>query len=131
MKKNAIKWVWLSVIIVILDQLTKFYITQGFQLHESLPLFPGLNITYVRNTGAAFSFLQDAGGWQRWFFITVSSGVSIALIIWLYNLSVANRWLAVALALVLGGAAGNLIDRVMFGYVIDFIDVYYDTWHWP
>jgi signal peptidase II len=131
MKSNKIRWVWLSIVIVILDQLTKIYIDQQFQLYESLAVMPGLNITYVQNTGAAFSFLRDAGGWQRWFFIVVSSGVSIALLIWLYGLPGGKRWLAIALALILGGAVGNLIDRVLYGYVIDFIDVYYNSWHWP
>lgn len=130
-KSSAIKWVWLSLLVVILDQLTKYFIVQEFRLHESVPIFPGLNLIYVRNTGAAFSFLQDAGGWQRWFFIILSSGVSIALVVWLKNLSSTRIWLAVALALVLGGAVGNLVDRVLLGYVVDFIDVYYGRWHWP
>lgn len=119
------------MLILILDQLSKYYIVDSFALYESLPVLPGLNITYVQNTGAAFSFLSDAGGWQRWFFIALSGGVSIGLVIWIYTLPVTWRWLAVALALVLGGALGNLLDRIMFGYVIDFIDVYYQKWHWP
>ena len=130
-KSSAIKWVWLSLLVVVLDQLTKYLIVQRFQLYESIPLFPGLNLIYVHNTGAAFSFLQDAGGWQRWFFIFLSSAISVALVAWLRNLSVNRTWLAVALALVLGGAVGNLIDRIYLGYVIDFIDVYVDRWHWP
>lgn len=130
-KTSAIKWVWLSLLVVILDQLSKYLIIQNFQLYESVALLPGLNFTYVRNTGAAFSFLQDAGGWQRWFFITLSSCVSIALLVWMKKLPGVHTWLAVALALVLGGAVGNLIDRILFGYVIDFIDVYVDRWHWP
>lgn len=131
MKPSSLKWLLLSVLILILDQLSKYYIVHSFALYESLQVLPGLNITYVQNTGAAFSFLSDAGGWQRWFFIVLSGGVSIGLIIWIYTLPVTWRWLAVALALVLGGALGNLLDRVMFGYVIDFIDVYYQKWHWP
>lgn len=131
MKPGSLKWLWLSVLIVILDQITKIAIVDAFLLHESVAVFPGLNITYVQNPGAAFSFLSDAGGWQRWLFIALSSIVSIGLIIWLYTLPVTWRWLAAALALVLGGAIGNLIDRVLYGYVIDFIDVYYQDWHWP
>lgn len=131
MKLTAIKWLWLSLLIVILDQLTKVAIVETFTLYESLHILPGLNITYVQNTGAAFSFLSNAGGWQRWFFILLSSGVSVALFIWIYRLPVTWRWLAAALALVLGGAIGNLIDRILYGYVIDFIDVYYQNWHWP
>jgi signal peptidase II len=130
-KLNSLKWVWLSVIIVILDQLTKQFIIGEFTLYESVRIIPGLNITYVQNTGAAFSFLRDAGGWQRWFFIVVSGLVSISLVFWLYNLPALRRWLAIALSLILGGAVGNLVDRFMYGYVIDFIDAYYQRWHWP
>lgn len=130
-KTGSLKWLWVSVLIVVLDQISKYYIADTFVLFESMNLFPGLNITYVHNTGAAFSFLSSAGGWQRWLFIGLSSVVSIGLVYWIYTLPVTWRWLAVALALVLGGAVGNLIDRVMLGYVIDFIDVYYDKWHFP
>ncbi|MGK0297491.1 MAG: signal peptidase II [Gammaproteobacteria bacterium] len=131
MKTSAIKWVWLSVIIVIFDQITKYYISQQFELYESIQLLPGINFTYVHNTGAAFSFLSDAGGWQRWLFISLSSGISLLLIFWLKKQPSTGIWLAIALALILGGAVGNLIDRILLSYVIDFVDVYYDKWHWP
>lgn len=131
MSKTAIKWVWLTVIIIILDQLSKVWISQSLDLRQSINLIAGLDLTLVHNTGAAFSFLSNAGGWQRWFFIVLSSSVSIALLIWIYQLPVRRRWLASALALVLGGALGNLWDRIVYGYVIDFIDVYYQDWHWP
>ncbi len=131
MQTSALKWIWLSVAILLLDQLSKYYIRHEFDLYESVALMAGLNITYVQNPGAAFSFLSDAGGWQRWFFIVVSSAVSLVLIIWLYRIPDSKRWLAAALALILAGAAGNLVDRIMFGYVIDFIDIYYAAWHWP
>ena len=131
MKSGSLKWLWLSVLVVILDQLSKYYIINTFDLHDSLRLLPGLNINYVRNTGAAFSFLSEAGGWQRWFFIALSSAVSVSLVVWISTLQATRRWLAAALAFVLGGAIGNLIDRIIFGYVIDFIDVYYSSWHWP
>ena len=131
MKSSAIKWVWLSLVIVILDQLTKYYISHQFNLFESLSIMPGLNITYVHNTGAAFSFLSDAGGWQRWFFIILSSAISLVLVFWLKNHPSTGLWLAIALALILGGALGNLIDRLLLGYVIDFIDIFYKKWHWP
>jgi signal peptidase II len=119
------------VAIVVLDQLTKYSISQGFSLYESIQIFPGLNITYVHNTGAAFSFLSDAGGWQRWFFVSFSSIISVGLLVWMKNHPGTKVWMAVSLALIIGGAIGNLIDRVYLGYVIDFIDVYYDKWHWP
>jgi signal peptidase II len=131
MKSSAIKWVWLSIVIVVLDQLSKYYITQHFELYQSLQIIPGIKLTYVQNTGAAFSILSDAAGWQRWLFISLSSGVSIMLLFWLKKHPSTGIWLAITLALILGGAVGNLIDRVVFGYVIDFIDIYYNAWHWP
>jgi signal peptidase II len=131
MKASAIKWVWLSIVIMIIDQVTKFYISQQFELYESIQVIPGINFTYVHKTGAAFSFLSDAGGWQRWLFISLSSGISILLIFWLKKQPSTGIWLAIALALILGGAVGNLIDRIFLSYVIDFVDVYYDKWHWP
>ncbi|MEX2525157.1 MAG: signal peptidase II [Gammaproteobacteria bacterium] len=127
----AFKWLWLTLLILILDQMTKYLVTQSFQLHESLTLFEGLNLTLVYNTGAAFSFLQDAGGWQRWFFIILTPVVAAIILVWMSRLEPNQDWLAAALALVLGGAAGNFTDRVIHGYVIDFIDVYYQQWHWP
>jgi signal peptidase II len=88
-------------------------------------------LTYVHNTGAAFSFLSDAGGWQRWLFAALAIIISGVLAVWLARLQKHETLLAVALSLVLGGAIGNLIDRVAYGYVIDFLDVYYQDWHWP
>jgi signal peptidase II len=119
------------VAIVVLDQLTKYSISQGFSLYESIQIFPGLNITYVHNTGAAFSFLSDAGGWQRWFFVSFSSIISVGLLVWMKNHPGTKVWMAVSLALILGGRRIIKKDRVYLGYVIDFIDVYYDKWHWP
>ena len=121
----------MSLLVVIIDQLSKYYINMEFSLYQTIDILPGINITHVHNTGAAFGFLNDAGGWQRWFFILMSGGVSIGLIIWIACLNSTRVWLAVGLALILGGALGNLIDRIFLGYVIDFIDVYYHKWHWP
>ncbi len=131
MKSSAIKWVWLSIVIIILDQITKYYVSHQFALYETLPVIPGLNLTYVHNTGAAFSFLSDAGGWQRWLFICLSSIISVILLVWMKRHPASDRWLAIALGLILGGAIGNLIDRIVFGYVIDFIVIYYERWYWP
>jgi len=126
-----LKWLWLSVVALILDQWSKIAIDGSMRLYESIVLFPGFNLTYVHNTGAAFSFLSEAGGWQRWFFAAMALIISVVLTIWLSRLKKYETLLAVALALVLGGAIGNLIDRLAYGYVIDFLDVYYQTWHWP
>ncbi|MFQ5661316.1 MAG: signal peptidase II [Gammaproteobacteria bacterium] len=125
------KWLWLSLLVVLLDQLTKAMATQLLQYHEAVVIVSGFNLTLVHNSGAAFSFLRDASGWQRWFFSILSIGVSFAILVWLYTLPARRRWLACSLALILGGAIGNLWDRVMLGYVIDFIDIYYRHWHWP
>ena len=126
-----LKWLWLSLITLILDQWSKIAIDGSMRLYESIALIPGFNLTYVHNTGAAFSFLSEAGGWQRWFFAAMAFVISVVLTIWLYRLKKHETLLAVALALVLGGAIGNLIDRLAYGYVIDFLDVYYQTRHWP
>ena len=88
-------------------------------------------MTLAHNYGAAFSFLSDAGGWQRWLFTGLASVVTVVLVIWLLRLTAKERMLAAALSLVIGGAVGNLIDRIINGYVVDFIDVYYRDWHWP
>jgi len=125
-------WLLLSILVLFLDQFSKYLVTGYFRLHESLALLPGLNLTLVHNTGAAFSFLRDAGGWQRWFFIVLGGVVGTVVVLWLSRIEKDRHWaLPCSLALILGGAAGNLLDRILSGYVVDFIDVYYHGWHWP
>lgn len=126
-----LNWLWLSLLVIVLDQVTKYWASQALQLHESVPLLPFLNFTLMHNTGAAFSFLSQAGGWQRWFFTAIALIVSVIIVLWMRRLSHAERWEAAALALILGGALGNVWDRMQLGYVVDFIDLYYGTWHWP
>ena len=128
---SMLKWLWLSLLAVILDQGSKLVIAGSMQLYQSISIMPYFNLTYVHNTGAAFSFLSEAGGWQRWFFAGLAFVISIVIAVWLARLKQHETLLAVALSLVLGGAIGNLIDRLAYGYVIDFLDVYYQTWHWP
>ncbi len=130
-ESGMLKWLWLSLLAIVLDQVSKLAIAGNMQLHESIPLLPYFNLTYVHNTGAAFSFLSEAGGWQRWFFAALAVMISVILSLWLARLQKHETLLAVALALVLGGAVGNLIDRLLYGYVIDFLDVFYGAWHWP
>jgi signal peptidase II len=126
-----LKYLWVSALVVLLDQLTKLTVDHTMQLFESITLLPAFNLTYVHNTGAAFSFLSDAGGWQRWLFAGLALLISVAIANWMAHLKRQEILLSIALALVLGGAVGNLIDRVFYGYVIDFLDVYYHEWHWP
>ena len=128
---GALKWLWITVVVVVLDQITKFAVAGAFTLHEQLPLTSWFNLTLAHNPGAAFSFLSDAGGWHRWFFTALARGVSIAIVVWLKRLPASDRWMAIALALILGGALGNVWDRITLGYVIDFLDFYVGQWHWP
>lgn len=140
MKKNfnfwsphgPVNWLVVSAIVIIADQVTKYMVAQQFSLFDSVAIMPHLNLTLLHNTGAAFSFLADAGGWQRWFFIILGSVVSIGIMVWLRKLPENQGFaLPLGLSLILGGAIGNIIDRAWHGYVIDFIDFYYGSWHWP
>ena len=128
---TMLKWLGLSLLVIFLDQVSKLAIAGSMQLYQSIPIMPFFKLTYVHNTGAAFSFLSEAGGWQRWFFAALALVISGVIAVWLARLKHDETLLAVALSLVLGGAIGNLIDRLVYGYVIDFLDVYYQTWHWP
>jgi signal peptidase II len=126
-----IAWVWLSVAVVVLDQITKAVADTQLEPYEPVPLIPMLNLTLMYNTGAAFSFLNGAGEWARWMFVLLTVVISLVIFRWLRQLGPGERWTAAGLSLILGGAVGNLIDRVSMGYVVDFIDVYYGEWHWP
>jgi signal peptidase II len=129
---SAASWLFLSIAVVILDQISKSYIVQHFGEFEFIRLLPVLDITRMHNVGAAFSFLASASGWQRWVFIGLAVTVSIGIIIWLARLPrSAHRMLACGLALVLGGAVGNVIDRIRLGYVIDFIHFHWDRAYFP
>jgi signal peptidase II len=128
---TRLRWLGLSLLAVILDQVSKLVVVSSMQLYQSIPITSFFKLTYVRNTGAAFSFLSEAGGWQRWFFAGLAIIISMVIAVWLTRLKQHETVLAVALSLVLGGAIGNLIDRLAYGYVIDFLDVYYENWHWP
>jgi signal peptidase II len=125
------KWFWLAGVVLILDQVSKWFADSLLGPHDAVSLLPSLALRKAYNPGAAFSFLSDASGWQRWFF----SGLAVLIIgviaTWLRRLPKGQIRMALALALILGGAAGNLVDRVLYGHVIDFIDVYYGAWHWP
>lgn len=124
------RWLLLSLAVIVLDQFTKFWIAGTFHYGESLPLLPFFNLVHAHNTGAAFSFLAGEAGWQRFFFIGIALAASV-LIVYLLRKHAAERWFCLALSLILGGALGNVIDRVRLGYVIDFLDFYYASWHFP
>jgi len=126
-----VRWLAVALLVVGLDQLTKHLAEAYLVYAEPLAVLPSFNLTLLYNRGAAFSFLNDAGGWQRWFFVTVSVLASVALMVWLRKLHVRQWQLALALSLVLGGAVGNLIDRLWLGHVVDFIQVYYRDWYFP
>jgi signal peptidase II len=129
---RAALWLLLSALVVAADQVTKAYIAQHFQEFEFKEILAVLDITYMHNVGAAFSFLAWASGWQRWLFIGLAVVVSIGIIVWLVRLPRgAHALLAAGLALVLGGALGNVIDRIRLGYVIDFIHFHWDRAYFP
>ncbi|WP_082305733.1 MULTISPECIES: signal peptidase II [unclassified Pseudoalteromonas] len=129
--KSGLVWLWLTLVMLIADQVTKIMISTQMKLYESIELIPVFKITYVHNYGAAFSFLTDAGGWQRWFFSIIAITISGLLIWWLKKLPASNKLLGSAYALVLAGALGNLFDRLAYGYVVDFLHVFYKTWNFP
>jgi signal peptidase II len=128
---HKLRWVVLIVLILAADQATKLWVLAALQPYEVIPVLPSLNLTLVFNEGAAFSFLADAGGWQRWFFVALALVVSVVLLVWLWRLKPEDRLTAAGLSLVAGGAIGNLIDRIAYGHVVDFVDVYWRAWHWP
>ena len=122
-----LKWLWLTALVVLLDQVSKQVAVSMLAMHDPQAFLPFFNFTLTYNKGAAFSFLSNAGGWQRWFFTALAIGVSIFIFFWLKKLTSKEKLLAASLALVLGGAIGNVIDRSLYGYVIDFIDWYYPS----
>ena len=129
--RRAAGWILLSAAVILIDQLSKFVAASSLTLHDPQALFPHVNLTLVFNDGASFGLLSGAGGWQRWLFIVIAAAVSFYLYTWLKKLPPDDKWTAAGLTLIIGGAVGNLIDRLVHGYVIDFIDVYYQAYHWP
>lgn len=141
-----LKWLWLSLLVILADQLGKQAALQSLVQYEPVALLPYFNLSLTFNEGAAFSFLSQAGGWQRWFLSLLAIAISVFILVWLKTLDAREKLLACGLALVLGGAIGNVIDRIVFGKVTDFIDWYYHsgdaclpffyhlngaTCHWP
>ena len=131
MSKSKYIWYSLALLIVVLDQLTKFWVQSEFEIYQRLNVLPVFDLTLVYNKGAAWSFLSNAGGWQRWLLTTISFVASIVLIIWIYKTPKVERMLIAALSFILGGAAGNLIDRATTGEVVDFLLFYYNDSYFP
>jgi len=128
---HKILWLLLSLFILLLDQFTKYLAIHQLILHQPHPITHFFNLTLAHNKGAAFSFLDHAGKNGVLFLTIFAITMSIVLLIWLLRLPRKDSWLSMALALTLGGALGNLIDRLHYGYVVDFIDIYKGQWHWP
>ena len=132
LSNSGLRWWWLAIVAIVIDQITKWftvnYLDFGYPGVEITPFF---NLVHVYNPGAAFSFLADQGGWQRWFFAGLAAAVTVLLSVWMAKMPKAARWLPAAYALVIGGAIGNVIDRIMLGHVVDFLDFYVNAWHWP
>ncbi|MBK0079537.1 MULTISPECIES: signal peptidase II [Kosakonia] len=126
---TGLRWLWLVVAVLIIDLGSKYLILQNFALGETVSLFPSLNLHYARNYGAAFSFLADSGGWQRWFFAGIAIGICVVLSVLMYRAKASQKLNNIAYALIIGGALGNLFDRLWHGFVVDMIDFYVGDWH--
>jgi signal peptidase II len=126
-----LKWLWVSVLVVILDQVTKQLAESRLTWGEPVEIYSWFNLILAYNRGAAFSFLSDAAGWQRWFFIIVGGVAVVVILFWMRRLSSSEHLTATSLALILGGAVGNIIDRFLYGHVVDFIQWHYQDWYWP
>ncbi len=120
-----------ACVVLVLDQLTKHWASAELSYRQPLPITSWFDLTLAHNTGAAFSFLAGAGGWQRWFFAGIAVLVSAVMVVWLTRLPRDRVWIGLALGLILGGGVGNLWDRMALGYVVDFISVHYGPWYWP
>jgi len=126
----TLRWLWLSGLVLVLDQTSKYW-AEHILRDRVIPIFSWFDFSLVHNTGAAFGFLNRAGGWQHVFFVTLAIVVSVVLVFMIRALHTHQRHLAIAYALIIGGALGNAIDRVVYQYVVDFIHLFYQSWHYP
>lgn len=131
LSSTGLRWLWLVAVVLVLDFASKQWILNNFALGQGQPLFPLFNLYYARNYGAAFSFLADHGGWQRWLFAAIAIAIVIALLVMMYRSSAQQKLNNIAYAFIIGGALGNLFDRLWHGFVVDFIDFYIGNWHYP
>ena len=130
-QKSGLSFLWLSAVAFVVDLMTKYIVVQKFALYESVNILPVFNLTYVRNTGAAFSFLADHDGWQKFFFIGLAVVISSMLIYFMAKSEAAQKLQNAAYALIIGGALANAVDRAYNGYVIDFFEFYWRDWRYP
>ncbi|ARR48459.1 lipoprotein signal peptidase [Photobacterium damselae subsp. piscicida] len=133
LKQSGIRWLWLAILVFIIDIGSKLVVmnTMDYGWPNRIEVLPFFNLLYVHNYGAAFSFLSDAGGWQRWLFTAIALGVCGLLLFWMRRTPASNKIANSAYALIIGGALGNLFDRMYHGFVVDFLDVYWGNYHWP
>ena len=130
-KLKSFRFLFLTINIIIIDQVSKFIALSVLPYQAPQKILPIFNFTLTFNTGAAFGMLNDASGWQRWFFMGVAAAVGIAILIWLYKLAAKHAWQEAGLCLILGGALGNVIDRIYHGYVVDFLEFHYQKHYFP
>lgn len=126
---TGLRWLWLTVVIIVADLAIKQLVLKELTLYEPHPVIPYFNIMYAQNFGAAFSFLADKGGWQRWFFAGIAIAICVALLVMMYRSRATQKLNNIAYALIIGGALGNLFDRLWHGFVVDMIDFYVGDWH--
>jgi signal peptidase II len=131
LSQTGLRWLWIAVIVLVLDRLTKVSIQHSLGLYESIKIAPFFNLTLAYNTGAAFSFLNSASGWQMWLFGLIALVVTATLLVWLKRLPRKQWWMSIALVFIIGGAVGNLWDRICYGHVIDFIQLHAASFYWP
>ncbi len=132
-KQSGLRWLWVAVVVFIIDYVTKLWVVAAIPMgwQHRIEVLPIFNLLYVRNYGAAFSFLSDAGGWQRWLFSLIALSVCTLLAYWMRKLPASSHLLNISYALIIGGAIGNLFDRLIHGFVIDFLDFHIGNNHWP
>ena len=130
-KQGTLRWLWITAFVVIADLYTKSLASQWLEFAHPVEISPIFNFTLLHNTGAAFSFLSDAGGWQRWFFTAIALITVIILLVWMWRIPKTDRWVAISLALIMGGAIGNVYDRITLGYVVDFLHFHWKDAYFP
>ncbi|CAM3063139.1 signal peptidase II [Vibrio diazotrophicus] len=133
LKQSGVRWLWLALLVFVADIGIKLVVmnSMGYGWENRIEILPFFNLLYVHNYGAAFSFLSDQAGWQRWFFTAIAFVVTGLLAFWMRRLPASDKWNNIAYALIIGGAVGNVFDRVVHGFVVDYLDFYWGNYHWP